>query len=191
MRSPAPMDRFVNRSLLDISSYQHFDILYVLDKFPDADTALSTRLGKLVSRRRQLLAARSARDRHLMTEDTEERKPGEKQSESISNPDNVARDKPEIRTVATVIQSQVSGSRKTAMTRATVLKQPLSNYNEALEAPLAPQSEYTPSRASSFGAKLRVEVPDRPRGANGEEFDDFKCPYCFVVCHIESHDRWK
>ena len=74
------MDRFLNRSLLDISIYEHFDILYVKDKFPDADTALSTRLGKLVSRRRQLLAARSARDRHLLTGDTEEDKPDEKRS---------------------------------------------------------------------------------------------------------------
>lgn len=187
------MDRFSNRSLLDISIYEHFDTLYVKDKFPDADTALSTRLGKLISRRRQLLAARSSRDRHLLTEDTEERKPDEKQSDSASKQDidSASRDKPEIRDVTSVPQSQLSGSRKTAITRATVLKQPPMNDNEALEAPLAPQSEYTPSRASFFGAKLRVEVPDRPRGANGEELDDFKCPYCFVVCHIESHDRWK
>ena len=352
------MDRFLNRSLLDISIYEHFDILYVKDKFPDADTALSTRLGKLVSRRRQLLAAeidkppapstqaasavvqplmaggiadakppltssvaevtsppsasnlmspttspqpnspgtspagsvsttalsfpfhekrntvirrraappllrtaralydvepdeeednddelafkegdileitaksaeleaegwckarikgtrkvglapmeylemiapapqpRSARDRHLLTGDTEEKKPGENRSHPASNPDNdnVAKDKPKIRNVPTVTLSQVMASRKTAMTRSTVLQQPSADDNGALEAPLVPQSEYTPSRASSYGAKLRVEVPDRPRGANGEELDDFKCPYCSVVCHIESHDRWK
>lgn len=193
LRSPAPMDRLLNRSLLDISIYEHFDILYVKDKFPIADAALSTRLGKLVSRRRQLLAARSARDKHLLTGDTEENKPGEKQFDQASKVDidNVARDEPKIRNAATVTQSQVLGSRKTTMTRATVLQQPSADDDGAIEAPLAPQSEYTPSRASSYGATLRVEVPDRPRGANGEELDDFKCPYCFVVCHIESHDRWK
>ena len=191
LRNPAPMDRFLNRSLLDISIYEHFDILYVKDKFPNADAALCTRLGKLVSRRRQLLAARSARDRHLLTEDTEEGDPGEKQSEPNPDTQNVPRDRPQTSNVVTATQSRVSGGRKTAMTRATVLKQPLSDNKEALEAPLVPQSEYTPSMASSYGAKLRVEVPDRPRGANGEELDDFKCPYCFVVRHIKSQDRWK
>ncbi|PVH93658.1 hypothetical protein DM02DRAFT_470415, partial [Periconia macrospinosa] len=42
----------------ELSFYEPYDVLYVRDKFPSVDEAIATRLGKLITRRRQLLAYR-------------------------------------------------------------------------------------------------------------------------------------
>ncbi|KAK0507602.1 hypothetical protein JMJ35_010125 [Cladonia borealis] len=188
LRDPAPLDRYVGKALADMSIYEHFDILYVKDKFKLANPTLVTRLGKLVTRRRQLLASRSAHDQRLMPEDVE---PKEDFSDTNTNPDllEIPRDENVQKSVEVNItkttQSQFSGSRRTGMTKASILRENVrGNVRENA-------SEYAPSMASSYAAELRVKVPDRPRDKHGEELKDFKCPYCFVACHVESRDRWK
>lgn len=171
-----------------MSIYEHFDILYVKDKFKLADPTLVTRLGKLVTRRRQLLASRSAHDQRLMPEDVE---PKEDFSDTNTNPDLLEIPRNEIvqRSVEVNItkttQSQFSGSRRTGITKASILRE---NVRENVR---ENASEYAPSMASSYAAELRVKVPDRPRDKHGEELEDFKCPYCFLACRVESRDRWK
>lgn len=195
LRRPAPLDRFADHTLPDMSIYQHFDILYVKDKFPLADASLTMRLGKLVTRRRQLLFSRVGRDKRLTVNDDESRpindgpglpsrpEPGDLHTTGL--PD-MAKATPSV-----APQSQASGSRRTGMTKATILRQenvledgPSQSFESAV-------SDYAPSMASSYATKLRVEVPDRPRGTSGEELDDFKCPYCLIICHVQSKDSWK
>ena len=161
-----------------------------------ADNALVIRLGKLVTRRRQLLASRSARDEKLMTEDA-----GPEYTEELPNAgtkrhvddvlcSNTIQTHAEA-TNAKAPRSQLSGSRQTVMTKATVLCQEMRQEDGPTASYSLPVSEYAPSLASSYAIGLRVVIPKRPRDQTGQELEDFKCPYCFVACHVGSQDRWK
>lgn len=52
---------------INASLYQHFDILYIMDKFPELDRDVATRLGKLISRRQQILFYRESHGKNLDT----------------------------------------------------------------------------------------------------------------------------
>lgn len=52
---------------INASLYQHFDILYVMDGFPELDRDVATRLGKLISRRQQILFYRESHGKNLDT----------------------------------------------------------------------------------------------------------------------------
>ncbi|KAL9045457.1 MAG: hypothetical protein Q9214_001499 [Letrouitia sp. 1 TL-2023] len=184
LRRPAPLERFRGQTVADMSIYQHFDILYVKDKFPLANSALVMRLGKLVTRRRQLLASRSAHDKRLLSEDVEteedaseaNQKPGKSEvprNDHVKTPVKAANEG--------TLHGQLSSSRPTRITKASILCEELKLEDEQKISSLENFSEYVPSMASSYATKLRVDVPDRPRDINGEELQDFKCPYCFIV----------
>ena len=68
VRRPAPgerLDRFPKGRLRDISLYEHFDRLFVEDLFKEAASPLKNRLGRLISRRRQLLQYRKVHNERL------------------------------------------------------------------------------------------------------------------------------
>ena len=194
LRDPAPLDRYVAKSSGDMSIYQHFDILYVKDKFPTAEQNLVIRLGKLITRRRQLLASRSAHDQRLMPEDfRSDRLYPVKNTNSV--PSNVLPTTDAQKPVAIAItrksQSLASGTRETDITKASILRKETERDVKCREDLLERVSEYAPSMASSYAAKMPVEIPKRPRDEHGEELQDFKCPYCFIACHVETRVLWK
>ena len=194
LRRPSPLDRFQNYTGADMSIYQHFDILYVSDKFPRANPALVTRLGKLVTRRRQLLAFRSAHDEKLLSEDagidmkTSETDDKAGRSEVMHSGEIRGTFRSADQTIA---RSQISGSRQTAMTKATIVREERKSDGEQNLPPLEIFSEYAPSMASLFAKTLRVKIPRRPCDNNGDELQDFKCPYCFIVGHVDNRESWK
>lgn len=49
IRKPAPLDRIKHRTSIDSAVYQHFDVLYVKDKFPNLQPQAATRLGKMIT----------------------------------------------------------------------------------------------------------------------------------------------
>jgi hypothetical protein len=67
IRHAATLDRLTNKVPIDASPYQHFDVLYVMDKFPRLDRDIATHLGKLISRRRQILFYRESHGKNLDT----------------------------------------------------------------------------------------------------------------------------
>lgn len=73
IRRPAPLDRLKTKTSIEASFYQHFDVLYVMDKFPHLDRHVATRLGKMISRRRQMLAYRQSHDQNLDTNNVKPR----------------------------------------------------------------------------------------------------------------------
>lgn len=194
LRRPAPLDRFRGQTVADMSIYQHFDVLYVRDKFPLANAGLVTRLGKLVTRRRQLLASRLAHDQRLLSEDVEtemdvsETDAGSGKSrtphtDEIRNRMEAAND--------TTHHSQIAPSQRTEMTKASITYEEPRVEDAPKSSFLDNYSDYAPSMASSYAVKLSVKIPDRPRNEDGEELHDFKCPYCFNVINVESRDIWK
>lgn len=194
LRRPAPLDRFKGQTVADMSIYQHFDILYVKDKFPLANSALVTRLGKLVTRRRQLLASRSAHDKRLLSEDVETEEDASKADAKTGKPEIPHNDDVQdpVKTAnKNTPHSHFSSSRPTGTTKASIVHEELGLEDRQKISSLENFSEYVPSMASSYATKLRVRIPDRPCDINGEELQDFKCPYCFIVSRVETRDSWK
>jgi hypothetical protein len=193
IRRPAPIDRAKRNESLDTSCYQPFDILYVKDKFPRLNESVATRLGKMISRRRELLFYRLSHDQGLETAMME---PKQLQIAALvvnqlqANNDN----QPEAprQAVDEVARSQGATSRYTLHTKATTLRidTPQVETPIGLEAPSVAESKS--SMASSFASgNLQVEVPPRPRGNNGKSLDCFKCPYCLIIQSIKTDHTWK
>ena len=156
-RNPAPLDRFVGQALADMPLYQHFDILYVKDKFPSTNPILATRLGKLITRRRQLLASRSAHDRRLMSSNvTVEESSSDLRSEpnrpTVSDSNDVQ--DPSGSTNKKTSRSQLSSIRQSTFTKATLIREKARSEDKQKNLIIDNVSEYAPSMASSHAAKL-------------------------------------
>ena len=65
------MDRLRQKNFSDTLPYQHFDILYIRDKFPRLDADVSLRLGKMITRRRQVLHLRDTHSKNLGLDETQ------------------------------------------------------------------------------------------------------------------------
>ncbi|KIW71690.1 hypothetical protein PV04_03825 [Phialophora macrospora] len=186
IRKPAPLDRIKHRTSLDTSPYQHFDALYIRDKFPQMDAEVATRLGKMITRRRQLLRYRQTHQESLQGHAM--------QHESIfSRPRN---SKPDVEDYVggeaeIVPERYETGSSKfTLRTKATTLKMEHTSTEEQLYAPSVAESHSTV--ASSYtGRELHVAVPPRPTAEDGTELEDFECPYCMLMKTIRTKHQWK
>lgn len=188
IRRPAPLDRLRNETLIE-ASYQHFDVLYVKDKFPLLDPKVATRLGKMISRRRQLLLYREAHNEHLDAAKVEPK---------ITLPAQLVQDSGGLEAGSDMTsrreptQSQSGSTRFELHSKATTLRINTANPESTafLHAPSIAESE--PSVASSYaGRDLRVQVPQRPKGVSGETLDCFECPYCLTTQEIRSDYAWK
>lgn len=71
IRHPAPLDRLRQKTFSNPSPFQHFDILYIRDKFPKLNADVSSRLGKMVTLRRQLLHLRDTHSRNLELDESQ------------------------------------------------------------------------------------------------------------------------
>jgi len=60
IRRPIPLDRMRERAAADSWYYQSFDVLHVRNKFPQVEEVVATRLGRMISRRRQLIQYRKS-----------------------------------------------------------------------------------------------------------------------------------
>lgn len=193
IRRPAPLDRLKHKTSIEASFYQHFDVLYVMDKFRELDPDIATRLGKMVSRRRQILYYRESHDQSL---DTVNVKP----KIALPLPAAPKSLSPEINTSASqvgscseVARSQAASSQFTLRSKATTLRLEEAYDEDNLDVLYAPSTaESKSSLASSYAGKdLYVEVPPRPKGDDGKELDRFECPYCLRAMVITSSHKWK
>jgi hypothetical protein len=198
IRRPAPLDRLKDKTLLESSCYQHFDVLYMKDKFPGLDPDVATRLGKMITRRRQILSYREVHAKNLNMFRVQP---------AISAPIASALGSPAMHTHTTpedvqpgsqVAMSQVASSQFSLRSKATTVQPgevPIvvahdDNNPMALYAPSVADSKS--SMASSFAGKdLQVEVPPRPMGIGGKELDYFECPYCLITTSINTDHKWK
>lgn len=203
IRKPAPLDRLKHKTSLDTSCYQHFDSLYIQDKFPGVSAELAARLGKMNTRRRQILYYREAHKESLDT--------ARVQPKVAPVPDPAATSfviegggelvQGEVGSQATPSRralSQAASSHFTLRSKATTVR-PGEVPMPAIEGHIDPTALYAPSvaeskssMASSYSGKdLRVEVPPRPKGEDGNELEWFECPYCLITKNITTEHRWK
>lgn len=190
IRRPAPIDRIKESGFVGL--YEHFDVLYVRDKFPEADDKLVFRLGKMITRRRQVLSYRRTHDEALRTSTLEELSAIAQNPVILPATHDLGHnnDKPVEPDAVTASQK----SKPTVLTKATTLQ---------IGAPeivgrniLYPESlaESQSSIASSYAvANLDVKIPPRVRGENGQVLENFQCPYCFTAVYVNRTDKraWK
>ncbi|KAL9101608.1 MAG: hypothetical protein Q9163_003147 [Psora crenata] len=198
IRKPAPFDRLKDEKLLEWSCYQHFDVLYVRDKFPCMDSAVASRLGKMITRRRQLLYYRRAHTENLHTCRGEPKLPLPTASTS-KMPEKGATTTPiQMQLGSQVATSKTASSHFTLHSKATTFQPglvPLPSTQENFD-PMAlyalSTAESKTSVASSFaGKELQIEIPPRPTDDSGVELECFKCPYCQISRHIPTERKWK
>jgi hypothetical protein len=198
IRKPAPLDRLKHRTSLESSCYQHFDVLYIRDKFPKLDPDIATRLGKMITRRRQMLYYREAHAKSLDTARTrpELSFPAASLSKSLSM--DASTEPQNVQSRSQVAMSRAASSHFTLRSKATTVRpgeDPLiiaqDNINSTtLYAPSVAESKS--SIASSFaGQDLRVEAPPRPKGNSGKELEWFECPFCLITKNITTDHKWK
>ena len=186
IRKPAPLDRLTHQTALDTSPYQHFDIQYVQDKFPQLNADVARRLGKLITRRRQLIRYRKTHSEKLNTHDDPQRLVFQAQSrkepeavEAIDGENDVVSER-----------NDAKSSQPTMQTKATTLRISEPSERKPFYASSIPESKS--SAASTYAtADLEVVYPPWPRAEDGLELEDFECPYCGLLKSIESTFQWK
>lgn len=206
IRKPAPLDRLKHKSSLESSYYQHFDVLYVKDKFPGLNSTVAVRLGKMITRRRQILYYREAHQRSL---ETRRFKPVSTLAEEHmtiplilqGGPDTSFPEASSQNIIRRQALSQAASSHFTLRSKATTLRPgdvslgPGDIRDQEVESnSLYARSvaDSSPSMASSYAGKdIQVDVPARPKDRNGHELEMFKCPYCLITMHIRSKHKWK
>ena len=194
IRRPAPaerLDRLAKASFNETSLYEHFDVMYVRDVFNKADQKLVLRLGRMITRRRQLLQYRQAHNERLKREMDDSKEQMDKSNSYVILDMQII--STSIPSTTTPTQILALDSKSKQGSRATTFKPP--NYPFDSEDTKNFEVHSLPDTVSSFAStrtgKERLAVPSRPKGPNGKDLEDFICPYCCVSCHITTSHRWK
>lgn len=192
LRRPVPLDRMHERVTADTSLYQAFDTLHVKNKFPSIPDDLAARLGKMISRRRELIRYRKIHTDALQGK--VERPQGFEAFKGIT----VQRafgvhtshgDDSQQASSSFEVPSHVTYDTKTTTARP---HGPMLNLSQSGSHSAPSSSESGSSMASiQIFQETAIGVPRRPRGENGECLDQFICPYCSTIQFINSDKRWK
>lgn len=189
IRRPPPADRHTKSINIDVHHFAEFDQRYVCDKFPSADPEVLARLGKGITRRRQLL---KYRDLHSTKLNPPAEAIGPKQAASaaiyfetvgrpVINPLVGNADK------YRDTKSIASGSNLNPSTKATTFVPQAPIIMEEIQS----VADTTSSYQSTLSGHEIIQIPPMPKGLDGEEFETFECPYCHVLCEIQSWQTWK
>lgn len=202
MREPAPLDRLHPPFKRDISLYHYFDTLHVRDKYPNLDLKVASRLGKLITRRRQLLWSREEHHEKLRTrqvdpQDTRQPAASEgpvlNQKENIEQPQGIHRTKKSHTMRSHTVPGQSQCNHLSLPTKATtfrvgdlqkIFKYPNLNSPSDVESQSSVETTFTENG-------LSVNIPSRPKDNTGVERKHFECPYCFTIQNIWTKRRWK
>ncbi|KAF2672436.1 hypothetical protein BT63DRAFT_452943 [Microthyrium microscopicum] len=203
LRRPAPVDRLNDKSAEEVSHFQHFDVAYVLDKFPDERLSpiVKLRLGKMITRRRQLLIYRQKHKAGLRT-NIRSKSHVVASTFKLQDTASIGNDSKVFGELDTQIAHEThnrpESSWWTFPTRASKLRMEGSTLLDTtpLFAPSIAESESTQSRTSLAGSErtreIGIEVPPRPTSSqNGVHLTRFECAYCSLTPYIRSDRSWK
>ena len=187
IRRPLPSDRHIKSTQTNVQHFADFDQRYVSDKFPTANVELLARLGRGITRRRQLLAYHELHTKRLNIA-------AKVASSAYTETTLIELDRvPDISTkidTAPLIQSTPSQAPDTEFipsTKATTFVPRSPMFVEEIQS----IADTTSSYQSTASSQEIVVLPPRPRGLDGEELESFECPYCHVLCNISSSNAWK
>ncbi|RPA80997.1 hypothetical protein BJ508DRAFT_415028 [Ascobolus immersus RN42] len=178
LRRPANMDRLRTRFDAENNPKQHYqvsDCSRVRDMFPNLDTTVADRLGRILTQRRGILDYRQNHNRALQvgvdTDDDSMQEEG-----SIKAP-------PTRRTKATtLLASESAADRK--FTDLDMRKEAMAHVTTA-------PSEVSSSASTEFTKQTRLLYPHRPKDDEGNPLECFECPYCCLTVHIQNERAWR
>ena len=193
IRRPAALERLKSKLSGQASFYQHYDVLFVRDLFPQLDYNIALRLGRLLSLRRHMLAYRHGHSEHIQPQHSEDGQNHDDrpQPSAATTPIKIpgAIDKFAVTIAPSVRTGQQSASQPESRPSKATTHRRLEGEGNFLYPPSIAPSET--SRASSYAVKqLRVTIPSRPADQHGR-LTHFLCPYCAITQHIKSDLVWR
>ncbi|KAK7529653.1 uncharacterized protein J3D65DRAFT_174607 [Phyllosticta citribraziliensis] len=192
VRKPAPVDRLRDRFSESVNCYRDFDIMYVRDKFsPHIDGRVAKRLGKMVTRRRQLLRYRESHARHLKASPASTHGPQKVQKNAGKALEGSASNLQVDGTRSVAGNSSRTGGSKSEATKLIPGANRIKS-EDLLNTMLTTEAESVTSEAASdFTKENPVEVPPRPQNEKGVPLTRFECGYCRLTIYIQSERDWK
>jgi CheY-like chemotaxis protein len=177
---------------IDLNYFQPFDVAWVRELFRDAGEPLTFRLGRMITRRRQILEMQSLRNQELKREafDSAQRQNSIQQlpSRAVSAPGLPApREDPMME------QGSAPSVIATSLKATTFRAAGASNLSgpSFLEPAPSESAESVSSVATTRAAQDELSVPPRPLNKDGSEMEDFECPFCCTPVHIRGPHAWK
>ncbi|KAK8248582.1 hypothetical protein IWZ00DRAFT_508615 [Phyllosticta capitalensis] len=186
IRKPAPVDRLRDKSTGEMQYYEHFDTIYVMDKFPLLDQRVAARLGNLVTRRRRLLRYRESHARHLKGSRSTGGQHIFKRTAQTGRASSL-RIGPE----SVTEQSSRTGASKSEATKLVLGKMQSHLDNDLAALSNADAESTTSDFASEFTEESPVEIPPRPRNEKGQPMTSFECAYCRLLVFKHTEKDWK
>lgn len=181
IRRPAPLDR-MKESASDTTPYQPLDIMHVREKFRLIEERLTTRLSRIISRRRQHLRYRTSHtDAIRGSQLTGRRRIFAARFGSIEESYEAT-------------PSMTASTRYTHDTMATTLKLDQQNYvipdvNDFFAPSIASSSSSTFSANSNGDSSIKI--PNRPKGVGKTSSEQFICPYCQTTQTVSTDRKWR
>lgn len=165
VRNPAQHDMLLEQKAADVTAFARFDYNHVRDKFPEADSALVSRLANAITRRRKYLRHRENRTTYLTpeTEDT-----NRNILESQIQDDHIS-------------DSDVYALSDTVSTDTAAWSAMFSDEDSQ-----AGDSQTSYSTSSMIGSS--VTIPSPPKAS--ENGAPFECPYCYSTLTIHNTRSW-
>jgi hypothetical protein len=183
IRRPAPLDRIKEAPVSETSPYDLFDLMHVKTKFPAIDERLATRLGKMMSRRRQVIM----RYRKLHTDELQgnHSRTGRHVVAAINDEDDES---------SALVHRLAASTRYTHDTNTATLNLDISTRTSSDQR--TQHASLTASFGSSAGSNrsddsMRIVIPKRPEGNFGDAPKQFICPYCQVAQSIRTDRKWR
>lgn len=189
IRRPPPADRHTKSIDIDVHHFAEFDQRYVCDKFPSADPEVLTRLGKGITRRRQLLKYCDLHNTKL----NPPAKAVEPMQSATANIDFRPAERPTLDPLVENAdeyrdtKSAESQSYIHPSTKATTFVPQAPIVLEEIQSIADTASSYQ----STMSGHEIIRIPPRPKGLDGKELETFECPYCHVLCEIQNWQTWK
>ena len=90
--------------------------------------------------------------------------------------------------------SYAQSSRNQKSTRATTFRPGVLDdtvSRELVTHEIRSEPETLSSWASLETSNETIYIPLRPVDGDGEELEDFECPYCYTLIHVRSRHTWK
>lgn len=186
---PVPTDRLRKSSSTPVHGFHTFDRPHTIECYPRASPALQNRLANCITRRRQLLIYNERH--HNKLSDQSKQFSGATEHEQppgglpvIQNP----------RVGPPETSEQPSESVSTALTESLLAPSTEATHFIPPESTQAFDVQSESGTVSSFAfsetCSERIRIPPRPRNPEGEELEQFLCPFCFRLVEIRNSRVW-
>lgn len=182
IRRPAALERITERIRDKFAPYQQYDARFVQDLHPGLDPTIATRLGRLISLRRQILYYQEEHNQKLQLGPIR----GGLSAKLIVE----AKSEAEAVVYTTLHSEQASGI--SPPSKATTHLNPPDRPNlQKFEFPPSVASSHL-SRASTYAINsIGLPIPPIPKNPDGTPLTNFLCPYCKITHYIKTERSWK